>query len=727
MNPTKVRRILLRSMLGLLALGLGLYALAIFLFDGLGLLTPKLPAPNPVAAVQTGETTVPQYVALPQNWSPGWEWGGREWFHHADQGTTIMPYDWLVALDQPEIKIISRTGRFLDPEYMSRFGFLPSVANPALNPEGILPIGWAIHRGFVDPTANLKDENAYNAKPYDAVGLTCAACHTGRLTYVGVNRRKVELLIDGGSAMINLRALQSALGTAVAYTLYVPGRFERFAERVLGKDASRKERDHLRGQVSGWFQEAKKGQERDDARHVNQLESGFARTDALSLIGNRVFGSLDPSNVMAAGAPVNFPHLWGTAWFDWVQYNASIKMVMVRNIGEALGVGARTNVTPGDPRLLQSTVNVENLHKIEDQLGGTVPFGGLIAPKWEDAVRLAGFPPLQDDLKSQGEALYVKNCRWCHGPPVDELKIALKKEDTTYWEKLDKGVKPPVDQWILKVPKFSLSRIGTDPSQAADFAFRFAKLPDPTPRDTQRGLKPLGSERGSVPASATSGGAITATAAHGLRVITEAIREQAYVKAGLTPEERAQWDRYRDHRRNLPDDDVLVANLDYKARPLDGIWATPPYLHNASVPNLDALLSPVALRPVSFPLGTTLYDTDKVGYRTDENPGNFLLDTELQGNANSGHEFRDLTLVELEGIAAIYDLGTGLSVDARWARLLKITPEEYEKQSEDQRRRDRHELTRAALEKKHFTLFGVIGPGFEPGERRALIEYLKSL
>src|SRR6185312_2254070 len=118
---------------------------------------------------------------------------------------------------------------------------------------------------------------------------------------------------------------------------------------------------------------------RDNARHVNQLESGFARTDALSLIGNRVFGSLDPGNVMVAGAPVNFPHLWDTSWFDWVQYNASIKMVMVRNIGEALGVGARTNVTPGDDRLLQSTVNVDNLHKIEDQLGGTVPFGGLAA------------------------------------------------------------------------------------------------------------------------------------------------------------------------------------------------------------------------------------------------------------------------------------------------------------------------------------------------------------
>jgi cytochrome c peroxidase len=32
----------------------------------------------------------------------------------------------------------------------------------------------------------------------------------------------------------------------------------------------------------------------------------------------------------------------------------------------------------------------------------------------------------------------------------------------------------------------------------------------------------------------------------------------------------------------------------YKARPLNGIWATPPYLHNGSVPNLWELLQKYA-------------------------------------------------------------------------------------------------------------------------------------
>ena len=44
----------------------------------------------------------------------------------------------------------------------------------------------------------------------------------------------------------------------------------------------------------------------------------------------------------------------------------------------------------------------------------------------------------------------------------------------------------------------------------------------------------------------------------------------------------------------------LRTPLSYKVRPLNGIWATPPYLHNGSMPNLYALLSPLEERPTKF-------------------------------------------------------------------------------------------------------------------------------
>ncbi|MFD2883423.1 hypothetical protein ACFS4T_14020 [Pseudomonas lini] len=43
-----------------------------------------------------------------------------------------------------------------------------------------------------------------------------------------------------------------------------------------------------------------------------------------------------------------------------------------------------------------------------------------------------------------------------------------------------------------------------------------------------------------------------------------------------------------------------VALLAYKARPLTGIWATAPYLHNGSVPTLNDLLLPPRQRPSTF-------------------------------------------------------------------------------------------------------------------------------
>lgn len=82
----------------------------------------------------------------------------------------------------------------------------------------------------------------------------------------------------------------------------------------------------------------------------------------------------------------------------------------------------------------------------------------------------------------------------------------------------------------------------------------------------------------------------------------------------------------------------------YKARPLNGIWSTAPYLHNGSVPNLDALLRPVKDRPTSFSIGTRTFDPEKVGYLIDAPgfPKYEVMDQRnnpVIGHSNAGHEF----------------------------------------------------------------------------------------
>lgn len=83
----------------------------------------------------------------------------------------------------------------------------------------------------------------------------------------------------------------------------------------------------------------------------------------------------------------------------------------------------------------------------------------------------------------------------------------------------------------------------------------------------------------------------------------------------------------------------------YIAPPLDGIWITAPYLHNGSVPTLDALLNS-KLRPTywSRDFDKPVYDYEKVGWRyeaKDMPGGTTIYNTTLKGYGNYGHTFGD--------------------------------------------------------------------------------------
>ena len=75
----------------------------------------------------------------------------------------------------------------------------------------------------------------------------------------------------------------------------------------------------------------------------------------------------------------------------------------------------------------------------------------------------------------------------------------------------------------------------------------------------------------------------------------------------------------------------------YKARPLNGIWATAPFLHNGSVPNMRALFDKPADRPKTFVLGGWEYDPSVMGYAPYSGPHAFTFDTSKKGNSNAGH------------------------------------------------------------------------------------------
>jgi hypothetical protein len=422
------------------------------------------------------------------------------------------------------------------------------------------------------------------------LGITCAACHTGEL-FFGAK----AIRIDAGPSLIDLQKFTEALGLAVTWTYYDPIRFHRFANRVLGPDHSHADRVLLRRALKYYldtsFTEFKAN------RHLFPTPEGYGRTDALARIGNFVFGTElnNNKNLVIGDGPVNFPPVWDASWMDWVQYNGSIQQPMGRNVGEALGVRSRINLLGYPGEQFQNTIHVDNLHEIELLLGGSAPGMGVWSPKWPEDI----LGKIDRGTASKGEKLYNELCLHCHQWPM----LSDEGRKSEHWTSSSN----PAGKQFFKVTMIPLAEIGTDPKEAQNFYNRKADS------------GPLG--KGIL------------SARDGLKYITQKLIDQSYAELKLSPQQQDEWNGYRQNE--------LLAPLAYKARPHNGIWATPPYLHNGSVPNLFSLLSPVAERPKVFYLGNKQYDPVKLGLSSDPLEGASEFRTDLPGNSNSGHEFND--------------------------------------------------------------------------------------
>lgn len=557
---------------------------------------------------------LPDYVPVQQvHYQDQWSAADRQVYYFTPQGTQVkgLRYNWFSALELPFSE-----QRFAEPANLARFGFLVDPRQQATpqNP-GNLPVGFARHKN-----AGSNDE---------FLDITCAACHTGELRFNGQ-----ALRIDGGSAQHVLPSsvptlrggsFGQALVASLASTYYNPLKFRRFAHRVLG-DQYDAQYDQLRQDFKKSLDNFLKVAWNDTHRGLYPTEEGPGRTDAFGRIANASFGdAVSPENYRIANAPVDYPQLWDMWTFDWVQWNGSAQQPMARNIGEALGVGATLAFFDSAGQPLQgdarypSSVRVRDLNLIEETLQRLKP------PTWPEAL----FGAIDKPLAARGRALFTENCAACHVPSVSEVNGR------------------PVQQ--LKM--LAVDYIGTDPGTASNIADQRYDLSalqwDPAE------LAQLNVELHPAPAEPLDLRSLSV--AKGLAYVTAFVEEHAYRAAGITPAERPRLDGF-----GLP---IGVRELRaYKARPLAGVWATPPFLHNGSVPTLYQLLSPQYERSRTFYKGTFDYNPRHLGYRTEAFKNAFLFDTSITGNHNSGHEFR-------AGKRGTGVIGRGLEPEERWALL----------------------------------------------------------
>lgn len=596
---------------------------------------------------------------LKQGWTPS----ESMWFYNVTQGSALLPYDAFMSLESA-----GTTELFRSNANINRFRYLPQKATLS-NPDA-LPIG------FVKTT--------YKGKDY--LGFTCAACHTGQINYKGTGIR-----IDGAPAAADNDLFIGDLAKSLRTTLTEDGARKRFVAKMQERRRGRSEQEIL--------DELKVFAQRVTVYDVEDRSStdyGYFRLDAFGRIYNRVLehvlndkqlmsvmqelvedgkwtkadmdAVLDKqrlSNVLdddqrdqiieratqvlpirpllhlrnrlfnPPNAPVSYPFLWDIPQHDYVQWNGIVANAGLggvgRDTGEAIGVfsildwsekrGFSASALISGQRLtdryisFKSSINVRNLRKIEQQLVS------LQSPQWPEDI----LPPIDKARKARGAVVFENYCVSCHA--------SIVRDD-------------PERRVVAHMSR--LADIGTDRKMAENSA-NYTGLSGIL-RNQYVGTAVgdvLISERAPVAALLTKATfSVVATTDPSRNFMIRGFQwlynlGDAFFRNRIKPSiKEGDYD---------PDTtaDPFASLRAYKARSLNGIWATAPYLHNGSVPTLYDLLLPKKLpgdpdageyRPDKFEVGSREFDPEKVGMRSAGYEG-FHFNVIHVGNSNAGHDY----------------------------------------------------------------------------------------
>ncbi len=446
------------------------------------------------------------------------------------------------------------------------------------------------------------------------IAITCAACHDSELTYKGKRIR-----IDGGAGNhFDFLGYVYALDDAMQATLTDSAKFDRLAARMGATSpdakAALRQRYESEAQIVHVFR---------TRTLVTPGPWGPGRLDAIAGIVNRVTADKPgiPENWSTPLAPTKPPFVWNTPQSSWTQWRGAQQDPIDRNLTEAMGVLMPMDLHSKTPAegLFDPNAELLNLEKIDDLLARLAP------PKWPEDV----LGKIDRKKAAEGKVLFVANCTRCHNSyPYT-------------WTAPNKYGKS-----FIEVGLVQQKYVGTDPGQFEDIR----------PYTITGQLAPY------LPGPFAGKDLIPTGALY--VILQKEVLETALSKLQLTDEEKLKIHGYREFPLPSPTPGV------YKAAPREGVWATGPYLHNGSVPNLYEMLIPAAQRTKKFYVGRE-FDPVKVGVDTSGNSGKFLVDTTIRGNSNAGHSFEN-------GPMGNGVIGPLLTEEQRWALVeyLKSIPEE---------------------------------------------------
>ncbi len=636
----------------------------------------------------------------------GWRVQDSLWFYNMTQGSNLIPYDFFLHLEQAD-----STSLFRDNTNMNRYRYLPQ-AKTKLNPDA-LPVGMARDTYKDKDTGKRKTYMGFtcaachtNQVNYNGIGI--------RIDGGPAAADMENFLIDLATALEStLAATENDKEKGERFYSAVLGENEYRTKAEIDKDLKKfalqvRTYTEINHPVNQHFEDG--NSDCGAILHATSSECvthyGFARLDAFGRIYNRVlehvmnkdelkiilqntlpndiwndvetplenlFNEEDQTHLVVralaivqprlaesghdihdkvlnalrseiynpANGPVSYPFLWDIPQHDYVQWTGLVSNGDIgplgRNVGQVIGVfgtldwqvkpGWTFNTVLGGQGFgethidFRSSINKRNLRRVENHLRS------LQSPQWPQHI-LGEF---DRDLVSQGAAIFEQYCVSCHHhidrDDPDRRVIAHMSNQKT---------------------------ILTDPVTANN-AINYSGYSGFVKNEYV----------------GTGMGKITVQRESSLAPLVKFSTQNVVTDwdPDKTPVRRvAEWlydtlasvftNKVKTTLKHGDYDPATTVNPfaplnSYKGRPLNGIWATAPYLHNGSVPNLYELLlpkyrpgdpltdefgEPIEYRSDAFYVGSREFNPERVGFRDNGYDG-FLFDTSLPGNDNGGHEY----------------------------------------------------------------------------------------
>jgi hypothetical protein len=465
-------------------------------------------------------------------------------------------------------------------EDMERFGFLPDHQGP-MNPHG-LPVGVTVSRSRNAGTAGI-----------EIIGFNCAACHVGELTYKGKRVR-----IDGAPALVNLQAYQSEFKESLDATLKRPAKL---VALIAAMEKQQNAPDAPSGAEAGQYAEEPEVQGAGNVQAAPNADPSFhsissAAADAAKPAARGSFRErlkpditflkarlayLQKGKLLVDGTepgPGRVDAFGAARNLLFPQY--AVRMQSPVSYPYIWSVPDNIGRKPKDFRWIHYDGDTNSI--LERNIGQSLGMGSVFDPvTYESTLRIGNLHQL--------EVLTHKL-----QPPKWPAEVLGGIDDAK--AQLGEAIFNQKCASCHQDRMFAQTEIGTDPNRANSFGQPVGKISFPL----------------------------------AVGPILDGLKKRAFADDGIGPAEQATMDA---------NPAIWRATAQYLARPLTGIWATGPYLHNGSVPTLYDLLHPDG-RPGKFSVGNREFDPVKIGYRselTSTGPNVWVFDTSQPGNSNIGH------------------------------------------------------------------------------------------